>query len=392
MASTTPPTDQRAGVRPISFVLDNVGSIGSPVTLNVRPEDLTRNEPSRVSVHQTLGREVSGWVDNFGEGLPSVTISGHTGWGAGGRPDGANAFHQLNELVAHEYHAAKQSAIDSGMDPASVKLIFSDLLDDFTWNVVPTQFILRRSRSRPLLFQYNISLQAVSTSIDSPLMLLPFSGGLTAGLGSLGSAINRLNSFVSAVKGMVSSAVGFVNSALSPIAGTVKSFLGLSTSVFTAARDTIGAVTGGWSSVTNNVIGIASDMAKVGVNVFRTFSAIKGLPAALKADLARVASAYNEVLCIFRNSLRPAEVYEDYTGLYGASNCSSTTGGHPASIYADRNAFDLLRSTGGPVGMTSSAISGVSSLSRSDPVLAPMPINELNRHLNYVVDGVMVVA
>lgn len=392
MASTTPPTDQRAGACPISFVLSKGGSIGAPLTLVVRPEDLTRNQPSRISVNQTLGRDVCGWVDNFGEGLPSITIAGHTGWGGGGRPDGAKGFDQLNQLVAHEYHEAKQAAIDSGTDPATVQLIFADLLDDFTYSVAPTTFVLRRSRSRPLLFQYNITLQAVSTSIDTPFMVLPFNGGLMAGLGSLGSAISKLQGFVAKIKGMVASAVSYVTAGLSPIANTAKQFANLSTGIFTATRDAIGAIQGGASSVANNLIGIAHDMAKVGVNVFRTISAIEGLPSSLKAELTQVASAYNEVVCIFRNSLRPALVYEDYNGLYGASNCSSTTGGNQASIYADRNAFDLLRRDSGPVSMSSSAIAGVNSLSRSDPVLAPTPINEMNRLLNNVVNGVLVVA
>ena len=159
-SGTTPPTSQRSGLRPISFVLDNGGSIGSPVILKVRPEDLTRNEPARATVNQTLGREVSGWVDHFGEGLPSVSISGHTGWRdvAGSGVDGARAFDQLNQLVAHDFPAAKQAAIDRGSDPADVKLLFVDMLDDFAWSVVPTTFTLRRNKSSPLLYRYNISL------------------------------------------------------------------------------------------------------------------------------------------------------------------------------------------------------------------------------------------
>jgi hypothetical protein len=155
-------------------VLQNGLGFGSPVTLKVRPEDLTRTEPSRVSVHQTLGRVVNGWADNFGEGLPSVTIAGTTGWrtSAASGEDGAQAFETLNRLVVHEYHEAKQAAIDSGMDPATVKLLFVDMLDGFTWNVAPMNFVLRRSKSRPLLFQYNIVLQAISTDIDNPLRIL----------------------------------------------------------------------------------------------------------------------------------------------------------------------------------------------------------------------------
>jgi hypothetical protein len=389
MATTTPPTDQRAGVRPIAFVLDNAGAIGSPVTLPIRPEDLTRNEPSRVAVHQTLGRTVSGWADNFGEGLPSVTIAGHTGWGAGGRPDGVKAFTDLNKLVQHDYHAAKQAAIDGGRDPAAVKLIFVDMLDDFCWSVAPTQFILRRSKSRPLLFQYNITLQAVSTSVDDPLVLLPNSGGFTAGMTALGGVLGKLESFVGKIKAMVSTAVGYISGVLSPIASAAHQFMSVSTSVFRLTSDAVGAIAGGASAVTNNLIGIAGDLAKTGVNVFRTLSAITGLPSQLKADLSKVAGAFNEVLCIFKNSLKAKQLYEDYSPLYGASNCSSTTGGNPASIYADRNAFDLIQATGRPVSLSGAAISSMSSLSRSDPVLAPMPVAEMARHLNNVAAGVV---
>jgi hypothetical protein len=392
MATTTPPTDQRAGVRPIAFALDNMGAVGQPVTLTIRPQDLTRNEPSRVSVHQTLGREVSGWVDNFGEGLGSVTISGHTGWGGGGRPDGVKAFEALNKLVQHDYHAAKQAAIDSGADPGGVKLLFVDMLDDFAWPVTPLNFVLRRSKSQPLLLQYNISLQALSTSIDNPLVLLPQNGGITAGVRSLTGAIATLNGYVGRIQHLVSDAVSYATGITAPIAATVKKFVTLSTQVFGQVKEAVTSIQSGASAVVNNLVGIASDMSKVGVNVFRTISAIAGLPASLKAELSRVASAYNEVFCIFKNSLRPAKVYENYDGLYGASNCSSTTGGHPASIYADRNAFDLMRSDQSAVGATSSALTSAASLGRSDPVLAPMPLPEMNRHLNNVVGGVLVTA
>ena len=385
MASSNPPTDQRAGVRPIAFVMDNGGVIGKPVTLVVRPEDLTRNEPSRVTVHQTLGREVSGWADNFGEGLPSVTIAGHTGWGSGGRPDGVDTFAELNNLVAHQYHAAKQSAIDMGADPGMVKLLFVDMLDNFTWSVSPTQFVLRRSKSRPLLFQYNISLQAVSTAIDNPLVLAPVGGSVSAGLGALGSIIKTITGFIGKIKGMVSSALGFIKG----IADTVHSFVSMANSVFSTVMGVISTVKDGISAVVNSVIGIARDIASVGTNIFRTFSAIRNIPSFLKAELGRVASAFNEVKCIFANSLKPAKIYEDYDGLYGASNCSSTTGGRFSSVYAGRNPFDAMSSAqSAPVSMTSAARSSAGVLARTDPVLTPIPPAEMNRHLIAVVNGV----
>lgn len=392
LLQTAPPTDQRAGVRPITFVLNDGGSFSSPVTLKVRPEDLQRNEPSRIAVHQTLGRTAQGWSDNFGEGLPSATISGHTGWRATGASgmDGAEAFETLNNLVMHQYHAAKQAAIERGSDPASVKLLFVDMLDDFCWNVAPMNFQLRRSRSRPLLFQYNIQLQAISTDIDNPLRILPFLGNIPAGLGALGGVLGMLWDFAGKVQGWVSSALAFVDRALAPIAAVIDTFVRVSASVLGAVQTTVSAIKNGISGTANRLIGLAGGVAQVGVNIFRTISSIDSLPAHLKAALSRVSSAFNEAVCILNNSLRPRKVYDDYDGLYGASNCSSTTGGRGPSPYANMNAFSLMQMEKGPVELNSAAMASVSVLNRHDPVLAPMPIQEIGRHVDVINNGIKV--
>lgn len=388
----TPPTDQRAGVRPIAFVLDNVGAISTPVTLQIRPEDLTRTEPSRVAIHQTLGRDVSGWVDNFGEGLPSVTISGHTGWrtASGSHMDGVAAFQALNNLVAHDFHTAKQQAINAGIDPALVKLIFVDMLDGFTWNVVPQTFQLKRNKSRPLLMQYNIVLQAVSTNVDNPLMLLPISGNLSAGLESLGRVTSFLGKVKSKVEGWVSKALGFVNSVLSPIAKTVKQFTSMAHKVLNTVKGVVNSVKGVVGAAAGKLVGIADSISQVGRNLFRTISSIRNLPSDLKASLSEVAGAFNEAACLFKNALKPQKSYENYTGLYGASNCSSTVGGRPHSQYADVNPFGLMQPEKGPVEMNSQALSSTTALGRMDPVLAPMPYPEVQRHLTNIVGGTAV--
>lgn len=390
MLAKPAPTDQRAGVRPISFVLDDAGSLGTSVTLNVRPEDLTRNEPARATVHQTLGRDTTGWVDHFGEGLPSVTIAGHTGWrqALGTGMDGVQAFQALNDLVAHAYPQAKQTAIDRGTDPAQVKLLFVDMLDDFAWSVVPTNFVLRRSKSRPLLMQYNISLQAVSTSVDSGVLQLPFFGNVFGGLNALDRLMEQFSSFEWQVEDWVSRALAFVDRGLGPIASTVKTFVGMTNRALGQVNTVVRGAKNVINGTANRLIGIASDLASVGVNVFRTINNIRGLPSDLKAAIGRVASAYNEVLCIFSNSLRQRKTYEEYTGLYGASNCSSTTGGRQDSAYANMNAFELMQPARDNAAFSSSALAGVSSLSRMDPVMAPMPMPEIGRHLSNVVVGV----
>ena len=374
MSQTLPtPTDQRAGIRPIVFVLDDGRSLDS-VTLPIRPEDLSRMESARSTVHQTLGRETAGWVDNFGAALPSCTISGNTGWryAAGIGRDGFQSFEDLNNLVTRKYHAAKQDAIDSGRDPASVKLLFVDVLDNFAWSVVPMQFVLRRSKSRPLLFQYNITLQAISTIIDIPDVEVPNYGNNGLGMSALEDATDVIENEGDDF-GMGS---GFGD------------FLDTVTGVFDAVTEAINNVANLGAAYVNQLLSLAGDLAKVGLSVFRSVSALLNLPLDIKAKAARVAAAFNTVACIFQNALRPRKPYEEYSGLYGSSNCSSTTGGSPASRFAGQGVFGLMVAGASAVGVTSGALTAINAIKNADPVLAPLPMEEIDRNLSEIVAGV----
>lgn len=383
----SPQTSQKAEVRPISFMLDNFGSLSTPVTLPIRPEDLTRNEPQRAAVHQTLGRDVQGWVDNFGEGLPSVTINGHTGWGykPGLGKDGFESFEALNKMVAHQYAADVQLAVDYGRDPRQVKLLFVDLLDNFAWQVIPMQFNLRRSKSSPLLFRYNIVMQAVSTSVDGGLSrFLPDLGSATAGMNSLDGVLGR-------ILGMVTSLQASVFSYLRPIANTVLGYVNYAVTFLRKVQAVANARAEFITGAAGMVIGVGKSIAQVGREIFRTFAAISGISVAAKAAFSRAAAAFNEVVCIFSNSLRPGTTYEDYTGLYGASNCSSTTGGRMPSAFTDTNVFAVINpQSQAPVSLSGAAISSFNSISKADSALAPLPQAEIGRHLNNIMSGMVV--
>jgi hypothetical protein len=391
MLPVTPPTDQRAGVRPISFVLDNGGLIGKPVTLQVRPEDLTRTESQRVSVNQTMGRDTVGWADHWGEALPTCTIAGHTGWrtASGSGMDGAQAFHALNKLVSHDYPGARQAAIDTGLDPMAVKLLFIDLLDDFVWSVTPTTFNLRRNKSRPLLFQYNIVMQAISTDAENPLVVVPQTGTVAGGANALTGAIGKITAIAANIKGMIARASAYINGLIGTVASAIHGFVNAAKAVFGAVMGVVNSVQSLATSAAAGLIGIARDIASVGVAAFQTLSAIKSLPSFIKAEFQQVASAFNEVKCILKNALRPRDFYEDYDGLYGASNCSSTTGGRGASPLAGTNPFMLLQPAPG-MSITSAALGSVQSLGRMDPVLAPKSVVEIGRELSTINSGLSV--
>lgn len=390
MIYINPPTSQKSGVRPVSFVLDDRASGGAPswVQFVVRPEELQRTEPARVATHQTLGREVVGWADHFGAGLPTINISGHTGWRQHSSfGDGAKEFERLNEVVAKQYPDAKQRAIDSGRDPSLVRLIFVDGLNNSVWTVEPTTFTLRRSRSRPLLFQYNIVMTAIDTSASSPSVVVPFLGDIIPGANALSRSVSTLSGHASGVEGLVNDAMRYVTDGWSPVGGTVREFMNMTNRIYSAVDGVTRAASGGISSISNILSGTAADLAMIGTNIFRTISSVASIPQDLLHKIGRIGSSYQEVYCIFRNSMRPRKVYEDYDSIFGASNCSSTTGGRNFSAFSENNVFDLALDRSSPVSFNEQALSSMSALRSYDPISYQLTPAELNRYLSEIVNG-----
>src|SRR5258707_14379592 len=138
------PRSQKADKRPISFLLsDGITGQKIGISLAIRPEDLTRPEPSRMSATQTFG---GAWVDNFGPGLGTLQISGHTGWREQpGIGDGEAAFILLHDGVYTAWHAKRAAAVKAGQSPDLVQLIYADVLDDICCVVAPLSFTLKRN-------------------------------------------------------------------------------------------------------------------------------------------------------------------------------------------------------------------------------------------------------
>lgn len=374
--SRAPRTDQKANVRPISFVTD-FGRMGGQLTLPIRPEDLTITFPSRVSVHQTLGPEVQGWVDHFGAGLPTISISGHTGWGykPGLGMDGFEAFEALHQIVHVDFADAIRDAVRNGTDPGRIRLIFADLLDNVAHEVVPLNFVLRRSKSRPLLYQYSITLQTVRMQVGGMAPVLPPFGSMTSGLGALDGVSGGLSNLAQAA-----GTVHAITDGAMRLAGTA---LG----VINAARAAIGSAGSFVPGRLGPTINAAQSLSVASGAVFRTLAAAEGVAGNVSAVAAQMASGFNAAASLFAGPLRPSGGYQQFGGLNGASNGSSALGG-ASSAFAGQNIFSLLRAeTDGPVSMTSSAISSMRIVAASDPVLSPMPDAELTRHMGAIVSG-----
>ena len=392
-----PPSSQKAADRPISFVLDDQAFGSPPVSIDlvIRPEDLSRTDPSRINVQQTLG---GAWADNFGPGIANITISGHTGWrrteiGYGDGGDGLQRFQQLYAGVYTVWHEKRRAAADAGIDPDRVQMIFADALNDFSGVVAITNFNLKRSRSRPLLAMYQINMLVLNRDIDQAAYFQYGKGG--KGLGYLirsGSGANAglleaagLDSMSASVSEIVAQVRSVQASVDCTLLAPVQHFMFQTARLYGQVR---GAIAEG-NALAASLVSVAQMTARSGINLFRTLAAVASIPQQAKNQLMTIAGAYSNIFCVLRNALQQQIYYEDYAGLYGASNCSSTAGGRPASSLAGENPFYKVVPTMDPLPLvaTAQADAGMKALLNSDPVLAPMPSGDMAAALSAIQAG-----
>lgn len=382
------PSSQKAGVRPISFLLQDLsnGNDLTTVQMNIRPADLTRVEPSRASVQQTFG---GAWMDNFGVGIRKVNISGHTGWRGDGTGDGMAIFKKLNNTVFTAWHAKRKQAIDAGRDPESVQLIFADLLDDFAYVVSPDSFVLRRNKASPLLMQYQISMTVLSEDLDGlrsqlqpPAFLAGLDIALPAGLRIMREILGKIRSFAQTIANFISGTIGVA----------AKAFMELTADVLDVVTEVVDSLKGSFDLVADSLISVASDLAQAGHNIMSTIAAVQSLPAYIKSRIMEVGAAFSYAFCILKNAFRGQKQYDDYSDWYGSNNCSSLSGGRPQSPLRFENPFNRLApTTSSPVTQTPQSRSALGALVGLD-VLSAKPDIALEANMRTVVDGTKVAA
>lgn len=383
------PRSQKANERPISFVLHDTTNGSAPVTvpMAIRPEDLSRSEQSRLTICQTLG---GAWADSFGPSVPTVTLSGHTGWGAGDRPDGFEQFQLLHKTVFDAWHEQRDAAAKGGYDPNDVKLIFVDALDEFTWVVAPGGFVLRRNRSRPLLSQYQIILHKLADGMDPTLQGPPIDlmNQDNRGLSSLDASIATIIAFGEGAKGAIGAALG-------PIKDQLTNFVNLSTVMLTSVRRVIAAGNMAVSAINAPLLEVAGLLTKAGRNIFCMAASILSFPMSVRQTFMRTAAAYTNAFCLFSNVFKLRKLLPDYSSVYGASNCSSTAGGEPGSIYASLNANvfkDIFSNPSAPVSASQQSLSSLTQIANMDIVQAPLTLSELALPLKTVMSGIRVLS
>jgi hypothetical protein len=121
----------------------------------LNPEEYTQNEPSRVSITQTRG---GGFVDAWGAAFPTINFKGTTGFknGTDDPTNGFKKFKELEELIREVYDDVKPG------QKVTKLLKFYNYTDEEYWYTYPEKFALVRSKSKSLLYQYEVSLRALA--------------------------------------------------------------------------------------------------------------------------------------------------------------------------------------------------------------------------------------
>jgi hypothetical protein len=377
-----PTPDQTAGTRPISFLL-----MGGPeereVDLVIRPEELTKTDPSRTTVHQTLG---GAWADSFGQGLSQIQIAGTTGWGQGIRPDGSGMFQLLFDGVFKEWHRQRAEIVAGGGDPNVVQLIFTDGLDQYTQVVIPMQFTLKRSRSRPLLFMYMVNMVSIASDISEIPPMIGYD--YVAAVDELGDFIVQLqmiNQWLMAIGGAV----------IGPALGGIIGYMALGGAVLGAFGNLVGAGLGALNGALPATLTVpfavfTGALSQAISNTMGNLRVVLQLPQTADYMLGRAQRGYQNVATIIANSFQGATTIPNYSALYSAAGGSSALGGAPVSIYTTTNPFaEMFPSETNGVQYTAAAAQSIHLLSTSDIVLTPMGLAELMQHMQIITEGVV---
>lgn len=335
MATTKTPTLQKN--LNVSFALAQENGPIDVFTFPIKPEELTRAEPSRTSVVNSLG---GAWVDAFGRGLATLTISGNTGWrdrNSGG--DGIAQFTTLRDDFIHAWHDLRELKANAGIDPNEVRLIFIDPLNgNYVADVVPVNFTLRRSKSQPLLLMYNIVLTVTNDKASAPLVSDDFVGSIndpTAALESLNKSVDDINQIQEKLRG----SLGKINDFGKEVhAWTDKTFgpvMKVAQEVIQTASDAKAVI----SAAGQVAVDLASDLSAVGNQMWSAVAEVASLPNAVRSEIGRIKGAMSNLQCVLKNGYKAAYSAESYSDWYGASNCSSTLGGQLSPL-SGKNPFD----------------------------------------------------
>ena len=353
------------------------------VDLKINPSQYRVSEPTRQNVTQTIA---GAWVDYYGLGLPKITMSGTTGWrppaaaGSGAKkgvfgdvlpaikdvgasfsslihgtspnqgpqPSGLKDFISLRNQIFRTYALLIQKLPidfkDRVQSPIQLRFYAWDTQDYYI--VLIDNFELVRNASRPMLYDYNISMTVIGY-VDSKTTTKDY-------LKQYWSPNGRTASILEGLQRFLTNAQNFENS-VNVFSQSISSSIGFFTNQITAISTALTSLVNGAStlmSLPQTVIQDAMVSARELAGLITTF---ENIPTRLQADMNNdVVSAYcalsalNTYTVLFTQPFGNAFATAPWANL----SCSSTLGIPPDPTQPD---FGIAA----PVKGSSSATTGV---------------------------------
>ena len=347
--------------REMSFLLSGGQGGDLHFTFGIRPEELSRDEPQRLAVQQTLG---GAWADLFGPGVKTISLSGHNGWRGGLLLSGEDMFIALRDTVIGQYNSRRAALIQQNQDPSAVTLTFTDTLNNISAFVTPQSFRLLRSRSRPLLMMYSLTLLELAPVTTPASILDQIMQALTDPTRWL-LGYTGLTGEVLAIQGYVQQA----QNVLGTIAGAVGMFSNVATSLFASVATTAQSVQGQFDSSVSILLTLGSSVAQAGRNAFYALAGDPTLPQADLIPIMNLSSSFNNAACAMA-SFNAESTFTTLDPLLGASACSSTAGGDPINVFtaAGANPFESLFGASEPPVLATAAVTQAITYLMGDPI------------------------
>lgn len=360
---------------------DESAGTSDQMTLLIRPEELSIGFPSRLSVNQTLG---GAWADSFGEGIEEGTFAGTLGWRATSDDSGGTErLINLKTFAYSDWHARRAAAVAKGDDPAKVRLMLIDTLNNYSRVIAPKVFELKRSKSRPLLAQYRFNFVMLSRDLVGK----DLQGSDGSLFGTITSWMDSFTASIKAITAKIKQAYKWIDKT---IIAPVKVFVAKTMAIYNAVRDMVNAGVG----IIRQVGSIAQLATSAVTNIFRAAALVANIPNIGKAAIMNVTREFTNLFCLLRNA-KKASSYEDYEDLYGASNCSSTAGGRSISVYSGstNNTFAAVtKQQFVPVSVSQDANNSLKTLAGTDLVTTEMPASVISSNLSIINAGLVVTA
>ena len=372
---------------PISFLLMDPGGMIAEMDLIIRPEELSRQTPSRLNVTQTLG---GAFADSFGPGIGQIMLSGNTGWRGTDTEDGAALFIRLKNTVFSEWHKKRQERESRQLNPDCVQLVLADQLNGYAVVVAPENFRLQRHRTKPLLSQYNIVLKELGNFSDQQAFALADSiveaidnpVRETAALESLRQNMATRSGLLSEVQGI--SLPAGISAAATAAMETTNALLEKVDSISETIVDGIDAAAG-------PVLAVSSALSSASKNAFSILATESNVGAHAKHILMRISGNFLDAYCNLRNGFNRLKSFQDFSELFGASACSSTGGGRPHSPWAQENPFlKVFPSEVSQVSVSDTSMASMSKLSALDWINNPIDQSDVTHNVMTAVEGISV--